>query len=119
MNAVTRESVIIINFDIVSIAAFPDKADAPLIVDANAVLAGALSFQCFKTISGWQAELSKFIHGMKLDQLAQCHPLDRGRDASALPQVKKLFGIAVRERLNHMAIVTPLVTTLKRLLVSV
>jgi hypothetical protein len=62
--------MIIIDFDIVSIASFPYKADPPLLVYPNAVLSRAFSFQGFKLISRWYIQLSELIHCIDLKKLA-------------------------------------------------
>ena len=43
--------MVVDDFHIVGIAVFPDKADAPLLVDANAVLAEAITFEGLESIT--------------------------------------------------------------------
>jgi hypothetical protein len=47
--------MIIDDFDLVALPFVPCEADAPLIVDPDAVLTGPLSFQSFQTICGRDA----------------------------------------------------------------
>lgn len=47
--------------DFVGIAVFPDEADAPLIVDTNAVLSPPVAAEGFKMIAWWGAQIVK-IH---------------------------------------------------------
>ncbi len=49
-------------FDIVQLAVFKPETDAPLIVDPNAPLSGAISAQGFQAVLGRHAEIVKY-HG--------------------------------------------------------
>jgi len=51
----------------------PTKADAPLIVDTNAVLARTVAFECFKAISGWYSQIIQSAGNLKLSQFPSCH----------------------------------------------
>jgi hypothetical protein len=51
--------VVINDFDLRHIAIFPTETDAPLVIDADAPLAGAVSFQRFQAITGRRAEKSR------------------------------------------------------------
>ena len=44
-------SVVIDDFNVVDTIGFPYKTDAPLIIDANAVLAAPITGQCFQSIT--------------------------------------------------------------------
>ena len=72
--------VVIDDADVVSIASLPSKADTPLLVDSNAVLAFAVSGERFQSV-GWRypkvveigglAEHGELIKGTLLDVLRQ------------------------------------------------
>jgi hypothetical protein len=53
--------MVINKFDVPSIAFRPNQADAPLIVDANAVLPLAISGKLFKAISGRYAKIAQRV----------------------------------------------------------
>src|SRR5690242_18904329 len=48
--------VIVDHLYIVGIAGVPSKADAPLIVDPDAMLAGPVALQRFQSIAGWHSK---------------------------------------------------------------
>jgi len=49
------------------------EADPELVVDANAVLSGAVAFQAFEAIARGDAQLAEFSHPIELCQLASGH----------------------------------------------
>jgi len=61
--------MVICNLNIKYISRCPSKAYTPLVVDADAELACAVSLQCFQAIAGWGAEKIKSCRGMHLNQL--------------------------------------------------
>jgi hypothetical protein len=50
-------SVIIYNFHVVRVLLVPDETDAVLVVDPDAVLAGATSLERFEPVSGQRPEV--------------------------------------------------------------
>jgi hypothetical protein len=52
--------VVIDNLHIVGIPVTPDKADAPLIIDANAVLPFSVAFKRFQVIARRGGKVAKF-----------------------------------------------------------
>ena len=68
-------SVVVDDLDILGSRTPPPKANAPLVVDADAVLAPSLPFQCF-LISRRGAKKLQRVGGFELRQLARCHPPD-------------------------------------------
>ena len=57
--------MVIHDLDIVCVTVSRDKTDAPLIIDANAVLSFAFAFQCFKSIGRWNAGI---VQAMRIVQ---------------------------------------------------
>jgi hypothetical protein len=49
--------MVIDDLDHLSATVPPDKADAPLIVDPDAVLSSAIASQDFEPVAGWGAEI--------------------------------------------------------------
>ena len=68
--------MIVHDFNIVNAIGFPDKTQPPLIVDANAVLAFAITSQRFKTIARRHALARKRCRAIQLLQLARRHAGD-------------------------------------------
>jgi hypothetical protein len=84
--------VIIYNFDIVGIAIAPDKADAPLVVDADTVLPFAIASQRFQVIARRRPQIAKFGGDIQLPQLSLGQPFASPKAFDSLPAVK-LFGL--------------------------
>ena len=66
----------------------PDKADAPLVVDANAVLTLAIPDKHFQSVVRWTAQEIQRCCGVQLNQLAFRHMLDVG-ELAGLPAGKQ------------------------------
>ena len=62
--------MVIDNLHIVGIPVAPDKADAPLIVDANTVL------KRFQVISRGRGKVAKLRGNIQLPEFPLCHPLE-------------------------------------------
>jgi len=74
----------------------PDKADSPLVIDANAVLTLAVGFQCFQLVAGRDAQAGEFGGGVDLKQFAPRDALDIA-EAGYRAAVKQGFGVTARE----------------------
>jgi hypothetical protein len=70
-----RLLVIINNLDVERISILPSEADPPLIVDANAVLARAVPFQGFPSITRRRSEVAKFDGTVELAEFPPSHLL--------------------------------------------
>ena len=51
------------------------KADSPVIVDANAVLAGSITFECFKVIARGDPQIIKSASDFDLSEFYAVRPL--------------------------------------------
>ena len=78
----------------------PDKADAILIVDANAMLTGSVSLQSLQPVSGWEAQVAQIGRGLDLVELADGDLANR-RPAFAKPCFKELPCLVVLEAPDH------------------
>jgi hypothetical protein len=88
--------VIIHDFDFVRIAAAPYEAESPLIVDADAVLAGAVALEPLQSISGRNAKVLQPLCCMKVEQLAPGHALDCPESKHCPVLEKRLSGMAAK-----------------------
>jgi hypothetical protein len=61
--------VIIRDLYFVSISSFPPKADAPLVIDADALLALSVAPQRFQMVSRRRRHIAQHYRGMQLVQL--------------------------------------------------
>src|ERR1043165_9070758 len=72
-------SVVVDDLDFVGMALSPDETDAPLIVDADRVLAAAASSQCFEAVGGRNPKIGQALRSIEQTQLAQGSDLDVSR----------------------------------------
>lgn len=94
-------SMVINNFNGVRLAIFPGKANAPLVVNADAVLPRPAAFQGFQAIGGRHSHIIQGFSAMELQQFAQRSALDvRGQPARSLA-FPNLFRLFATETLNH------------------
>ena len=81
---------------------FPAKADPPLVVDANTVLASAISFQLLETIAWWNPEVIERFCGVNGDKLAEHDAQELGGKATDDLALEEGFGVPVGEALDHL-----------------
>lgn len=88
------------------IVAFHCKADAILIIDANAVLPLSVTVQRFQTICRWDAQILQTSCIVYHDQFSQSYPLNGLWKLSGKGLVKNLFRLSISEALYHAIIIT-------------
>jgi len=94
--------VVINNLHVVDVPVAPNKADAPLIVDANTVLPFSVAFKRFQVISRGRSKVTKLRSNVQLPEFPLYHPLDSPKPPDTLPRMK-LFRIFRPERLDHFS----------------
>jgi len=62
--------VVINNLDTVRSCILPTEADAPSIVDSNAVLTRTIASKHLKTVAGWNHQIIKPISDFELSELS-------------------------------------------------
>ena len=93
--------MVVSDLDVIGISVNEPKADAPLVIDPDAVLTGAISFQRFEPISWRHPEIIQRLGGSHLTQLTQRHHVDpriERRRALTTPQT---LGFFAPERSDH------------------
>ena len=78
----------------------PRETQAPLIVDADAVLPLSATFERFQAISGWYVQARKFRRGVELQQLSASDPFD-GPESAHIAAMEQRLRIDAGERMNH------------------
>jgi hypothetical protein len=68
--------VVVGDLDIVRVAVLPPKADAPLIVDVNAVLPGSIPFELLQAIARRDAQVVEQLCSVDEPELPQHDPLE-------------------------------------------
>jgi len=95
--------VIVNDFNLVRAIGSPHEADAPLVIDTNAVLALPLAFQGLELVAWGNPQAGQVCCGMQLQQLSPRHTLDilEPRHNSA---VKQRLGVGTHKRMNHASL---------------
>jgi hypothetical protein len=82
--------MVVDDLDVVRVTVSPDEAQAPLVVDSNAVLPRAISFQGFEMVSGKRTEIFERACAMKHFELPLGHTRD-GFEPTARFPLEDLF----------------------------
>lgn len=99
-------SVVIDDFHVVGVTVIPSEADAPLIVDPDAVLAFALTLQGFQPIGRRNAQIIQHAGVPQHAQLAACHRLDIDRQAPGRRSAPDPFRFLVSKVPDHEPTIT-------------
>ena len=105
--------MIIHNFNTAGMAVCPDKANPPLVIDADAVLTLPVAFRRFQTIAGRYFQKTQIRSGIQLLQFAHRHRFNIGKPFHP-PALKQGFGVFAVEFGNHRQIITKPVNNVKR-----
>lgn len=95
-------SVVVNDLHLLRSGVGPHEADAPLVVDPDAVLTGSITLERFEPVAGRNAEVLQDLSGPHLTKLAQRHPEDprvQGRHSLTMPQP---LGVLATERSDHV-----------------
>ena len=95
--------MVVDDLDVVGVAFRPPEADAPLIVDANAVLSLSIATERFQAVAWRRAQEIKGVSGVDQEQLSlglspNCEPL------AGTPAREERLGRTVAEALDHCVI---------------
>jgi hypothetical protein len=92
--------VVVHDLDVVRITFTPQKADTPLIVDADTVLAIPVTVQRFEPIARRRRQVPQLRRAVQLPQLSSGYLLD-GLKSPAAAAMKQPLGFLAAKRLNH------------------
>jgi len=106
--------VVVHDLHVVGAPAVPDEADSPLGVDANGVLAGAISAKLLQAIARRRAQVAKVLGVVQVQQLAPGSSLDVQRQLPRDFAAAETLGLPVGKRLDHDLIVSPLDSAVKK-----
>ena len=93
--------MIINDLDVIRIAILPTKADAPLIVDPNTVLASAIASEFLQPITWRHAEVLEELCGIDQPQLSEHTSLQLGRKPADGFTPEQALGVRVGKALDH------------------
>ena len=94
--------MVINDLDFVSIAVPPSKADAPLIVHENAVLARPIALEFLKPIAGRDAKVIEGFRGVDSDEFAKHDSQELGRVSTDGSPLEEGLGVPVGEAFDHL-----------------
>ena len=88
--------MVIADFDIPGVCPGPTETNAPLIVDADGMLAETVSFECFETVPRWDCQVREDDGFVDLDELADGRTSDGAVDPGLAGFVER-FGLTILE----------------------
>ena len=93
--------MVVDDLDVICVSVLPAKANAPLIVDANTVLARAVAFELFESVARRHTQVVELLGGINEANLAEHEPEQVGREPPDALPLKHALGISIREALDH------------------
>ena len=78
----------------------PDEANAPSVVDSDAVLTFAIALQLFETVAGRNAKLIEFLSRVQDEELAVRHALQITAEPANVLPIPDPLRIEVGERVD-------------------
>jgi hypothetical protein len=105
--------MIVDDLDVEAVPVAPEKADSPLIIDADAVLSRAFAFQCLEAVSWRNPEVGKGFGGVQHDELSKSDPMQFRREPPGPVPVEEAFRLMVTEAPDHEVIITEPVKAVK------
>ena len=100
------------------IAVRPPEADAPLIVDPDAMLAGTVALQFLQPVAGRHPQIRQRLGGINSHQLPQHGALERRGIVPDALAVEETLRITIGEAFDHRRIITLNVINVKRYYVA-
>jgi len=93
-------SVVIHYFHVFNASVSPAKANAPLIIDTNAMLPFSITRKFFKTIARRHSQIAQLACDLKLPEFSLCHRGDVYKSPDALA-FRQRFRLCTAKRPNH------------------
>jgi hypothetical protein len=93
--------MIIRNLNVVGVSFAPSKANSPLVIDANAMLALTVAGEFFKTIPWRNTQVIQLFGGVQDGKFLPRGAVQIWGKAPQEMTLKELFAILVAERLDH------------------
>jgi hypothetical protein len=89
--------MIIYDLYVVGVAIAPGKADAPAVVDPNAVLSASISSQLFQAVGRWDLQIREGMGIVEHAQFPQSDLLDVRRKPAEALAGEDLLGLTILE----------------------
>jgi hypothetical protein len=95
--------VVVDDFNVVRVAILPVKANAPLIVGPDAILASTMTFELLESIAWRYPQIGQRIGGVQRYQLSKHCSQQDGRKSFNSLAVEQAFRISISEALDHVS----------------
>jgi len=106
--------VVIRYLNIMRIPVTPSEANAPLIVNANAVLTGPISLELLESIPGRDPQVRQSLGSIQYQQLPESAPMKTRWQSANTLALEEPFGVTIPEALYHAGNITNTVNNGKR-----
>ena len=93
--------VVVDDLDVEGIGGAPDEADAPLIVDADAVLAATIALERLEPVAGRNGQVGEGVGRIEDDEFPKRDALKACGEATRTATLKERFRVGVAEGANH------------------
>ena len=93
--------MVVDDFDLFGVRAGPDKANAPLVVDTDGMLAGTIALQGLEPVARREPQEGKFDGGIDELKFGEGPLLDIRRKTTGAGAVPEFFSLGAREALDH------------------
>lgn len=93
--------MVICDLHIEGITSLPHETDSPLLVDADTVLSGSISFQALQPVSRWNAQVVQCIGVVQHTELAPRNGLDAFWQRSGTLSLPDLCGFLSLKAFDH------------------
>jgi hypothetical protein len=103
-------SVVVGDLDLCGARGGPSEADAPLVVNADAVLSLAVAVQLLEAVTRWNPKVVDVLGGVEDQELAIGNSLKIGAELADVRAIPDELGFLIRERLDHSKSITHGVT---------
>src|SRR5690348_14521434 len=98
--------MVVDDFNFMGIAVLPEEADAPLVIDPDAVLTFAVTFQGFQAIRGRNTKVFQGRRSIEHAEFAARDLLDIGRQLPGSRSVPDLLRLLVGKAPDHASTIT-------------
>lgn len=105
--------VVVSYLDVCGTCGCPGEADAPLVVDADAVLPLAVAVQLLEAVARRNPKVVDVFGGVEDQELAVSNSLKVGAERADVRAMPDELGLLARERLDHSITITRRVTNCK------
>jgi hypothetical protein len=93
--------MVIHDFHLLCVVITPDEANPPLVIDADAVLAGTVAFEDFQPVARRRKQIAQFPRPVQVFELAPGSVLNVRRQLAGAFAPKDALCFAAREGRNH------------------